>query len=55
MIKLRQMRLAGHIARIGAKRKARKILIGKPEGKIPSGRRKGTLQNSINKNLMEIV
>jgi hypothetical protein len=33
MIKLRRMRWAGHVARIGAKRNAYRIVVGKPEGK----------------------
>jgi hypothetical protein len=38
MIKSRRMRWAGHVARMGKKRNAYKILVGKPEGKRPSGR-----------------
>jgi hypothetical protein len=37
IIKLR-MRWAGHIARMGEKRNAYRLLVGKPEGKRPSGR-----------------
>jgi hypothetical protein len=32
MIKSRRMRWAEHIARLGEKRKAYRILVGKPEG-----------------------
>jgi hypothetical protein len=35
MIKSRKMRLAGHMARMGAKRNAYRILVGKPEVKRP--------------------
>jgi hypothetical protein len=35
MIKLRRMRWAWHVARMGEKRNARRILVGKPEGKKP--------------------
>jgi hypothetical protein len=35
MIKSRRMRLSGHIARMGEKRNAYRILVGKPEGKRP--------------------
>jgi hypothetical protein len=35
MIKSRRMRWAGHVARMGAKRTAYRILMGKPEGKRP--------------------
>jgi hypothetical protein len=38
MMKSRRMRWAGHVARIGEKRNAYRILVGKPEGKRPSGR-----------------
>jgi hypothetical protein len=38
IIKSRRMRLAGHVARIGEKRNAYKLLVGKPEGKRPLGR-----------------
>jgi hypothetical protein len=38
MIKTRRMRRAGHVARMGAKRNAYRILVGKPEGKRPLGR-----------------
>jgi hypothetical protein len=33
MIKSRRMRWAGHVAPLGAKRNAYRILVGKPEGK----------------------
>jgi hypothetical protein len=46
IIKSRRMRWAGHVARMGEKRNAYRILVGKPEGKIPLGRlRIGTKQN----------
>jgi hypothetical protein len=35
MIKSRRMRWAGHVARMGAKRNAYRILMGKSEGKRP--------------------
>jgi hypothetical protein len=38
MIKSRRMRCAGHVARMGVKRNAYRILVGKPEGKTPLGR-----------------
>jgi hypothetical protein len=38
MMKLRRMRWAGHVARMGGeKRIAYRILVGKPEGKRPLG------------------
>jgi hypothetical protein len=38
MIKSRQMRWAGHVARMGEKRNAYRILVGEPKGKRPLGR-----------------
>jgi hypothetical protein len=38
MTKSRRMRWAGHVARMGEKRNAYRILKGKPEGKRPLGR-----------------
>jgi hypothetical protein len=35
MIKSRKMRWAGHVERMGAKRNTCRILVGKPERKIP--------------------
>jgi hypothetical protein len=38
MIKSRRLGWARHVARIGEKRNAYRILVGKPEGKRPLGR-----------------
>jgi hypothetical protein len=38
MIKSRKKRWAGHVARMGEKRHAYRLLVGKPEGKRPLGR-----------------
>jgi hypothetical protein len=38
MVKSRRMRWAGHVARMGEKRIAYRILVGKREGKGPLGR-----------------
>jgi hypothetical protein len=40
MIKSRRMQWAGHVARMGEKRNAYRILVGEPEGKRPLGRLK---------------
>jgi hypothetical protein len=40
MIKSRRMSWAGHVARMGEKRNAYRILVGKPEGKRPLGKPK---------------
>jgi hypothetical protein len=38
MFKSRKLRWVGHVARMGEKRNAYRILVGKPEGKRPLGR-----------------
>jgi hypothetical protein len=38
IIKLRRMRWAGHVARMGEKRNVYSLLVGKSEGKRPLGR-----------------
>ena len=38
VIKLRRMRGAGHVVRMGEERGVYRVLVGKPEGKRPLGR-----------------
>jgi hypothetical protein len=38
IIKSRRMRWVGHVARMGEKRNAYRLLVGNPEGKRPLGR-----------------
>jgi acyl-coenzyme A synthetase/AMP-(fatty) acid ligase len=38
MIKSRRMRWTGHVARMGERRSAYRVLVGKPVGKRPLGR-----------------
>jgi hypothetical protein len=46
MIKSRRMIWAGYVARMGEKRNAYRILVGKPAGKRPLGRlRRGWVDN----------
>jgi hypothetical protein len=52
MMKSRRIRWAGHVARMGEKRNAYRILVGKPEGKRPLGRRRWV--NNIKMDLREI-
>jgi hypothetical protein len=54
MIKSRSMRWAGHVARIGEKRNAYRILVGKPEGKRPLGRPRRRWVDNIKIDLREI-
>jgi hypothetical protein len=42
-----RMRWAGHVARMGEKRNANRILLGKPEGKKPLGRTRRRWVNNI--------
>jgi hypothetical protein len=43
----------GHVARIGAKRNAHRILVGKPEGKKPVGRHTQRWEDNVNMDLRE--
>jgi hypothetical protein len=54
MIKSRRMRWAGHVARMGEKMNAYRILVGKPEGKRPLGRLRRRWVNNIKMDLREI-
>jgi hypothetical protein len=54
MIKSRRMRWAGHVARMGAKRNAYRILVGNPEGKRPLGRPRRRWVDNIKMNLREV-
>jgi hypothetical protein len=54
MIKSRSMRLAGHVARMGEKRNAYRILMGKPEGRRPLGGPRRRWVNNIKIDLREI-
>jgi hypothetical protein len=54
MIKSRRMRWAGHVARMGEKRNAYRILVGKPEGRGPLGRPRRRWVENIKIDLREI-
>jgi hypothetical protein len=41
------MRWTGHIARMGEKTNAHRVLVGKPEGKIELGRPRHRLEDNI--------
>jgi hypothetical protein len=53
MIKSRRMKWAGHVARMGEKRNACRILVGKPEGKRPLGRSRHRWVDNIKMDLRE--
>jgi hypothetical protein len=48
------MRRAGHVARMGEKRNAYRLLVGKPEGKRPLGRPRRRSVDNIKMDLLEI-
>jgi hypothetical protein len=54
MIKSRNMRWEGHVARMGENRNAYRILVGKPEGKRPLGRPRRRWVNNMRMDLREI-
>jgi hypothetical protein len=54
MIKSRRMRWAGHVARMGEKRNAYRILVGKQEGKRHLGRPRRRWVDNIKIDLREI-
>jgi hypothetical protein len=54
MIKSRRMKWARHATRIGEKRNACRILMGRPEGKSPLGRPRCRWVDEIKKYLREI-
>jgi hypothetical protein len=54
MIKSRRVRWAGHVARMGEKRNACKVLVGKLEGKRPLGRHRRRWEGNIKIDLREI-
>jgi hypothetical protein len=51
MIKTMWMTWSGHVAGIGAKRNAYRILVGKPEGKRPLGRPRRRWMNNVKTDL----
>jgi hypothetical protein len=54
VIKSIRMRWAGHVARMGEKRGAYTILMGRPEGRRPLGRHRRRWEDNIKMNLQEV-
>jgi hypothetical protein len=54
MIKLRNTGLAGHVAPMGVNRNAYRMLVRRPEGKIPIGRPRCRRMDNIKMNFREI-
>ena len=55
VIKSRRMGWAGHVARMGERRGLYRVLVGKPDGKIPLGRLRRRWENNIEMYLQEVV
>jgi len=53
VIKLRRMRWAGHVARMGERRGIYRVLVGKPEEKRPLGRPGRRWEDNIKMDLQE--
>ena len=54
VIKLRIMRRAGHVARMGEGRGIYRVLMGKPEGKKPRRRPRGRWEDNVKMYLQEV-
>jgi len=54
VIKSRRMRWAAHVARMGDRRVAYWVLVGKPEGKRPHGRFKRRWEDNTKMDLHEV-
>ncbi|KAJ4439207.1 hypothetical protein ANN_07326 [Periplaneta americana] len=53
-IKSRRLRWAGHIAHMGESRNAYRVLVGRPEGKIPLGKQRRRWEDNIKMDLREV-
>jgi hypothetical protein len=54
VVKSKRTRLAGHVARMGERRGAYRVLVGRPEGKRPLGRPRRRWEDNIKMDLREI-
>jgi hypothetical protein len=54
IIKSRRLRWAGHVARMGEKRNAYRLLVGKPKGQRPLGRPRHRWVDNIRMDLGEV-
>jgi hypothetical protein len=54
IIKSQRMRWAGHVTRLGEKRNAYRLLVGKPEGKRPLGRPRHRWVDNIRNDIGEV-
>jgi hypothetical protein len=54
VIKLRRLRWAGHVARMGERRVVYNVLVGKPEGKGPLGRPRRRQEDNMKVHLKKV-
>ena len=54
VVKSRRMRWAGHVAHMGEGRVVHRVLVGKPEGRRPSGRPKRRWEDNIKMDLQVV-
>jgi hypothetical protein len=54
VIKSRRLRWAGHVARMGEKRDAYSILVGRPKGRRPRDRSKRRWEDNIKMDIQEV-
>jgi hypothetical protein len=54
VVKWRQMRWAGHVARMEEYRGVYRVLVGKPEGKRPLGRPRRRWEDNIKMDIQEV-
>ena len=54
LTKSRRLRCLGHVARMGERRGAYKLLVAKPEGKRPLGRSRHRREDNIKMHLHEV-
>jgi hypothetical protein len=54
VMKSRRMRWTGHVARMGEKRGANRILVGRPEGRRPLGRPRCRWEDNIKIDLQDV-
>jgi hypothetical protein len=54
VIKSRRMRWTGHVARMGEERGAYRILVGRPEGRLPLGGPRHRWEDNIKTDLWEV-
>ena len=53
-MKSSRMRWAGHVASMGERRGVYRVLMGKPEGKIPLGRPRHRWEDNIKMDIQEV-